>query len=172
MKIGKFSEKNISLLENILSDGSIPFYWSENISNEGNGYFPAACHIIYSGPQEKPSPLFNKIKDILIEEIEKNNIKIKQFLRIRYFVQPSIKVEKGYIHDPLHIDSMIKNNLSMVCYVNESDGGTYIKMGDVDHKVLHEKGNYVIFDGSLKHAGIMSKKKNSRRVLNINFLKE
>jgi hypothetical protein len=93
-------------------------------------------------------------------------------LRIRYFIQPSIKVKKGYTHDPLHVDSVLKDNLSMVCYINESGGGTYIKTKDVDYKILHKRGNYVIFDGSLKHAGIISDKQNSRKVLNVNFLKE
>lgn len=172
MKIGRFSDKNISLLDNILSGRGIPFYWSENIAYDSEIYCPAASHMIYSGAQEEPSPIFSDIKNIVFEEINKNGINIKQLLRIRYFVQPSIKLKKGYTHDPLHVDSTLENNLSMVCYINESGGGTYIKTKDVDYKVLHKKGNYVIFDGSIEHAGIISNKRISRRVLNINFIKE
>ena len=67
-----------------------------------------------------------------------------------------------------HIDQY-DHHIVLIYYVNDCDGDTYIYNDDACSCITPKQGKYVIFDGSLIHAGSSPIHSNHRIVLNFNF---
>ena len=73
---------------------------------------------------------------------------------------------------------MIRNNITCIYYVNDSDGDTVIfnerygHTGDltIKNKITPKQGRLVAFDGSLLHSGNFPRDNENRIIVNINFL--
>lgn len=59
------------------------------------------------------------------------------------------------LHQPIHVDSDNRNFVSMLYYVNDSDGGTmfFDENDKIVEKIEAKKGRLVIFPSTIKHAG-------------------
>jgi len=175
--LGSINSKVADELEKNFSKQYLPYMWSENVSGKINIYNPSFIHIVYDKESQDNlnSPIYKSVDNLIQNHILLNhrslfpNIEPKNYLRIRYFIQPDINIPNNYTSDPFHID-LDKPNISIVYYVNTSGGGTIIDYPNITYNVKHKKGNYVIFDGSIPHAGKISQNFTSRAVLNINIL--
>jgi hypothetical protein len=171
--IGKISPQQADHIEEIFINDPIPLVWVEKTVPELDLYCPAFVHSVYEKKDnlEHKSPIFPLVDDLVKKHIFPNykNLKFGKYQRIRYFVQPDVQIPIDYKHDPYHID-LEEKNITIVYYINNSGGGTIINTKNVLYDVKHIKGNYVIFDGSIEHAGKISQNFTSRAVLNINIL--
>jgi|TARA_B110000908_G_scaffold157435_1_gene197564 hypothetical protein len=94
-------------------------------------------------------------------------------------------VEAVNTYHPPHVDSLMDNSLSMVYYVNDSDGDTILFDKQVDHtspnrhqhlglteigRVSPKKGRAVIFNSNRFHASSMPIDNERRVVINTVFL--
>ncbi len=166
---GKIPPSDANWIENSFINTSVPFIWVDNVLGDIATYRPGAMHTIFDKYEDKPSPLFEHINPIFQNIFKKHSLNFDKYLRIRYFHQPDVKVEESYKNDPLHTD-LGEENLSLVYYLNEAGGGTAIFAEDIHYNILHKQGNYVIFDGLLPHAGILSQNNTTRSVINVNFV--
>jgi hypothetical protein len=100
----------------------------------------------------------------------------KEFLVYRAKANLQTKVQTNLIHNTSHTDFKEKiNYMSMIYYVNDSDGKTYIfkdkknSNGDweIDTEIPAKEGRVLIFDGVKNHSG--SHPKNGIRAV-INFV--
>ncbi len=147
---------------------NVPFAWTDNLVGDKNSYNPGGLHVIMHNSKVL-SPLFNIINPYLQKILAKHKFNFKEYFRIRYFMQPDIKVSKEYKHDQIHIDDVDQPNYSLVYYINNAGGGTTIYETETPTYINHKMGHYVIFKGDIKHAGRISQNKTTRAVINVNF---
>ena len=164
---GNLNELDSEFLDKNLID-NIPFAWTNTLVGERNSYNPGGLHVIIDKGKIL-SPLYNIVNPYFQKIFAKHNLNFNKYLRIRYFMQPDIKVSKEYKHDQIHIDDVDQPNYSLVYYVNNAGGGTFIYDSEKPTQIKHKKGHYVIFKGNIKHAGKISQNQTTRAVINVNF---
>lgn len=156
-------------LEETFSNREFPWYYTESSSGvEGQKDFNNKCvkdcpqfvHSIIEG-DEDTSYVANIIKPILYFLEEKTETEILDVWRIKAnCLLPDNKDNTQFFNTP-HIDHDITNYVSMVYYINDSDGPTrlYNKRAGEDFtnlelvgEVLPKKGRCVIFPSCYYHA--------------------
>ena len=109
---------------------------------------------------------------ILLAACDKNNIIVKQLLRIRiglYVNKSSSTTHQRHVDNPMP-------HLVGLYYVDDSDGDTvFYKDGVSDEELMRctpKKGRMVLFDGAIYHASTSPVEKTHRMTVNFNFLSE
>jgi hypothetical protein len=109
---------------------------------------------------------------ILLEACSKNNIVVKQLLRIRVGLYVNANSEKP---NHRHIDQH-EPHLVGLYYVDDCDGDTVFYANDVsDEEILRctpKRGRMILFNGSIYHASTPPVTKQYRITVNFNFLCE
>lgn len=71
---------------------------------------------------------------------------------------------------PIHTDRTENNFVTLLYYVNDSDGDTFFfENGQIIKKIKPVKGNFVLFNSNLEHAGSYPVKYPYRSVINFVF---
>jgi hypothetical protein len=94
-----------------------------------------------------------------IEVFNYRRIKVNQLLKIS---------QHNGKHHPLHIDDAAENIVSLLYYINDSDGPTYFfnNSGECVDKVYPKKNRCVVFSSNLLHASSSPELVNRRLVIN------
>jgi hypothetical protein len=174
------------LLENLLEESQLeeitkevfscyfPWYWqSSAISKEfriltEKEYF-SFTHIVFKDSQIS-SDIFPKIKKIIENFENRTKIKVKNIHRIQFNLLLNTDFSEEDEKCAIHADIESDNHISLVYYLNDSDGKT--KFFDNERKnVLFEyepkRGNCIYFKSNVWHCAIPPKKTKKRIVLNI-----
>lgn len=147
----------------------------------------AFAHTCYSDGQAQ-SEYFHFFKNMLRFLELKENIEIKEILRIRLRLTPQFPGHTKDMFNPPHVDIMSTDPFStFVYYVYDSDGDTIIfdrKYDDVNKPTVltknepdlreifrntPKKGTGVLFDGLYYHSGNSPVDSRSRCVINFDF---
>lgn len=108
----------------------------------------------YSFLNASANHIFNSVLDN--SEFAFSNIKLHRYLW-NYYNRASDGVT--------HVDSKLDNTYSIIYYLHNSDGGTFI--GDTFYKSI--SNNAIVFKSNIKHRGCGPKKEKNRFLLNILF---
>lgn len=151
------------LIEKSLVDLHSPsFFWNMT------SYYPEAMFYNQSFYKEIKNDSFYLGKKFIEEFSIHTNVKIKEIFKMQFNVFFMSKNHKKL--PPPHVDSKT-SHMVFLCYLNNSDGDTYIYDNDLNviKKISPEKGKYIVFDGNFLHSGSFPKESYARMVLNINF---
>jgi hypothetical protein len=146
-------------------------------------YFPWFCrdYIIVEDAKDEPYSQFNHIfygeNQIQSEYyqfiepalacIEKEiNIKIKSILRIKTNLTTRWQLTEDEIKTLFHKDQEEDRYLSLIYYVNDSDGDTIIRTKDDDVKVTPKSNKACYFKSNTLHAGMFPQISKKRIVIN------
>ena len=129
------------------------------------------------------SELFEYTKticDICCDKVEMK----PQYIRMKYNLLFNNTKNKKRFHNTPHVDNSFIDNYSMIYYVNDSDGDTFIfneiynssnpakiKKLTVQKKISPKKNRVVIFSGRYFHASSNPIHSENRIVLNTNFFR-
>lgn len=155
-----------------LTSSFFPWYWNETAnykdSNEDLFHF---THTMYADNQS------NSVKlDLVLPIIwffqKETNIKIKSIVRIKANLTTRYNMTEKDISDSIHTDHDLDNYLSLIYYVNDSDGDTiiYDKEGKIANNITPQANSLVYFKSNTNHAG-MFPLINKKRII-INFVLE
>lgn len=178
-------------LNNIINSNEFPWYFYDNIILGRDKNFKkfknitetyAWIHTLFMLPKGINSDYFDKFKIILTNLEQKENIKIKELLRIRIRRTFFIKNHNNKKYNYPHVDlPEIKNYKSLIYYFEHSDGETiffketsdsFIKDKTnltIDFKNKPKQGTAVYFSGNIYHSGNSPVKSIYRTVLNFDF---
>jgi hypothetical protein len=166
-------------LYNVMTDIYFPWYWNKpNVINKNapeGQLFQFFYPFIDKRNGYKKSEHFNLIEKI-VEAIEtKTTIKVKNIKRVNGHLIPRIVHCQEWLDNIVHrdIETDDKKSISVVYYVDDSDGDTLIF--DTDKKTVIErsspiKGNCIIFNSKSWHRASIPIK-NKRRII-ITFILE
>lgn len=169
----KFSEKYINMIEESCIQS--PWNYSSNITYNDPNY----KHIVDGCVSEfdKKTCQYWLYQYLIYKSFEQINFDVKKIIRIRKRLTFPNNLLYNIPYQP-HIDHHFEH-LTLLYYVNESDGDTYIynekftresgalKNFSILKKINFKKGRVAIFNGMNYHASSLSSK-NNRIVLNIN----
>jgi hypothetical protein len=186
-----FDKTFVNKLEELFLSNYFPYYYFENtvkkefLKNDNkiskfkiNDYLQFS-HIFFNYNNKKQtseinSDYFQIIYDILNKVKEKlnfiNDIKI---IRAKINLQTQFKNNKKDVINTPHFDFKNIPHIVIIYYVNNSDGKTYLfkKNGNVLVGVSPKKGDVLIFDGNILHAGSNPLKSEKRLLINIDIKK-
>ena len=164
------SDEADDIEKNIISS-QFPFYISESsgtvtddLANEfkDNRYVKEHWQFVHTTIDYDPDTkktIFNSDYshssiDLLNKFMNKLNVKNYNLARSKINFQPQYKNADKHSYNVPHTD-MVDDHIVAIYYVNDSDGDTFIF--DNNNKILKritpKKGRFLLFDGSLKHAG-------------------
>jgi hypothetical protein len=155
---------------NVLTNSYFPWFWNEEVikdSKDENTF--QFTHSIYQD-NKACSEYYNSVIPILWFFENNTNIKIKSIYRIKANLTTQYNMSEKDINDGVHIDKKEDNYLSLIYYVNDSDGDTLIYNNDVIEATTPKANNLLYFKSNLNHAGSFPKI-NKRRIV-INFIVE
>jgi Rps23 Pro-64 3,4-dihydroxylase Tpa1-like proline 4-hydroxylase len=164
-----------SEIYNLLTCDHFPWFYNENatnyqnnVSNENTFQF---VHIFY-GSGRINSDKYQLIQTIMWFFEKETGIKIKAIDRVKANLTTRYNMTTKDKLDAVHKDHDDKNFLSLVYYVNDSDGDTifYDENGNIEHNVTPQANSLVYFKSNISHAG-MFPRLNKRKIV-INFVVE
>lgn len=173
------SRLNKELYEIFTSKKDMPWYWgdviysSDNKEEEELNLFQFV-HTVYDklNPQSSVFPLVQTILDFFEKE---TNIRVKSICRIKANLTIRKVLSNRQIELLKHPDveyGLDKNYISLIYYVNDSDGDTliYDNNGNIKERISPEQNKLLYFNSTDLHLGLYPIK-NKRRII-INFVVE
>lgn len=156
-------------LFNVFMSRTIYWYWhNTNVTFEGSDKsFPQLVHAIYSDNEIK-SDFFNLVRPIVYFIEKELQVSIKEICRIKANLIPKIIYTNEELEASFHTDINEPNYISVLYYVNNSDGDTVINTLDKAELISPIKGRCVIFNSATKHRP--TPPQNNRRRVVLNFV--
>jgi hypothetical protein len=176
------------ILDSIFTD-SFPWYFMPKIvdpNGESNYQNVSGFNHFLLEDNKKVSQYFDMFYPIVMNVLDKQEVTCNQIIRMRlnlHSCHPDTKME---YHLP-HIDSFFPH-MNMICYLNDSDGDTFIFNEVNEHfntqydseivsnnkftikkRITPKMGRCVVFDGRYYHSSSYPKKSLSRCVMNVNL---
>ena len=152
------SPHNFKYIEKLLMGANLPWYC--NIPDRHNRYH--FTHVFYDTrpPWNGPNDYFDSVRDIFLPKLGVTRLaRVKANLQVRTNFHR--KSPDGY-----HTD--FPDVITSIFYVNTNNGWTHIKGHG---KVKSVANRMVLFDSNLEHTGYTCTNKNTRVVINFNFLR-
>jgi hypothetical protein len=118
---------------------------------------------------EKNSDKLDLILPIIWFFQKETNIKIKSIFRVKANLTTRYNMSEKDVYDSIHIDHESDNYLSLIYYVNDSDGNTIIYNENKD-EITPKANNLYYFKSNTKHSALYPKE-NKKRIV-INFILE
>jgi|DEB0MinimDraft_6_1074348.scaffolds.fasta_scaffold06581_5 hypothetical protein len=166
MKIYKnfLSEKEFNIVEGVMANNGFPWYYGPVLPDKlisAKDYNFQLAHTFYEDDQIISSSYIHII------DCFKKKIKWLSLLRAKanLLLKSHKKIEHG-----MHIDISTKSKkyTTGIFYLNNNNGYTKFKNGTI---VKSERNKYVEFNGHLQHTGTTCTDKETRVILNLNYIK-
>ena len=174
-------------IRTIMESANFPWYWNDSMvdykTGSGDKSPGQLTHsFVYNG--EVSSPYFNKIRVIVDAFIEKTGIKLKMINRFKANLNPKTIITREELKAGYHRDlgesepnpqeeEFYSKFLSMIYYVNDSDGDTLFFDADgKETRVTPKEGRIVWFPSYALHGGTPPEISKKRIVINFIFEKE
>lgn len=172
------SEEYANQIEAEMLSNNFPWYYNEKTVGDSYNTQVFDENLIYEDFQfthnfvtgENSELVSDKISiaELLIGALQDHFDLMFHFKRIKANVQFKVTTEKLY--NTPHIDTN-ENHVTIIYYVNDSDGYTYIfENGMTKKTIAPKKGRFVIFNGSYYHTGMHPKLSEKRIVINFNVI--
>lgn len=173
-------------IRTIMESPKFPWYWNETtvdyLTGSGDKSLGQLIHgFVYNG--QVSSSYFEKMRIIVNAFMEKTGIKLKTINRFKANLNPKTTITKeeleaGYHRDLGEIEydaeaeKFYSKFISMIYYVNDSDGDTIFFNGDNESRVTPKEGRIVWFPSYALHGGTPPQLNKKRIVINFIFEKE
>lgn len=141
----------------VVGDHKFPWYWRPSTKH---GIKPGHeqsedfqfIHLVYH-EQAAQSSLFEGTKYLLGQFQQHTGIVIKDILKIKVNLLTRQPVSEAGLSESIHVDREESNYLTVIYYVDDSDGDTIIFNADgtVAQRVTPKRGRAVYFPSNLKH---------------------
>ena len=176
-------------LETILLNSEI-WQWNDSASGVDNNYDPndsnitdcgQLTHMLFDFNTGPKSDIWLNVSPMVWFLEEHTGLKVNDFMRVKSnLTQPQHGVTKD-MYNPPHVDTSDPNCISMVYYVNDSDGDTRLfnktlEDGFLDMDMIvsnsPKKGSAIIFPSNKFHCSSIPVDSKKRIVLNFVFAVE
>jgi hypothetical protein len=165
----------------LLADPSQPYHLTDMGSADSGLDTPQMYHTFYNktfGSEGRPSSHYYMVKPLLYFIEQQADITITEIHRIKANMLTSVEGVSGH-HIP-HIDERDPDHMSLIYYVNDSDGATvfFDQIGNgrtchsdftLQHQQTPRQGSAVLFDSNRFHASSMPLLTPARAVINFIF---
>lgn len=163
---------------NKISEETFIWHWSKIVP------ISHLCQMVHRVVDEMPKKPAHEclgiefLQPIIDKFSEKSGIKIKQVLRVKINQIPKLIVTDDELETVIHVDyekNAPGKYISMVYYINDSDGDTTIFEDDkktVVERSSPVKGNCVYFNSKSWHRSTPPKEHDKRMIINFIFLVE
>jgi len=164
-----------SEIHDLLTGSYFSWFFNETATNYENDNFSENTfqfvHTFYASGKIN-SDKYQLIQTIMWFFEKETGIKIKSIDRVKANLTTRYNMTTKDKLDAIHKDHIDNNFLSLIYYVNDSDGDTifYNKNKNVEHNVTPQANSLVYFKSNISHAG-MFPKLNKRKII-INFVVE
>jgi Rps23 Pro-64 3,4-dihydroxylase Tpa1-like proline 4-hydroxylase len=147
-----------------------PWFYNEfatNYQNNSSENTFQFVHIFYVSGKIN-SDKYQLIQTIMWFFEKETGIKIKSIDRVKANLTTRYNMTIKDKLDAVHKDLNDNNFLSLIYYVNDSDGDTliYDEEGKVTHKILPQANSLIYFKSNTEHAGIFPLINKKRIVIN------
>ena len=139
-----------------MSKQTFPWYFNDSKSNENDDNFQFV-HIFF-WEDKILSPFWNYIAPIL------DNLNVKKIIRVK--ANLTTKKEKNF-KSKMHVDTKIKDSKTAIFYCNSNNGSTIFENNVT---IKSEENKLVFFNSHIKHCGSDCTDKNTRILINFNYL--
>jgi len=171
-------------IETVLTGHWFPWYFNESANTDllleknKDQYtveYPQFSHI-FMNDQQSNSGFVDLSLYILNEFCQSQSIEIEDIFRIKTnLILKNVNYPNDCYSTP-HIDIDRSNYFTLIYYVSDSDGPTYV-FNETNHsekysiksKIDPKKGTFLYFDGAYYHAGSPPKEHDFRLLINYNF---
>jgi len=181
-----FTEEEADDLEDIIIN--LPWFYNKNTIGYGNGFIMddnsveswQLVHKFYPGDDGQiNSPFTERVRYYLDLFCERTGNYYEEVYRAKANFQPRW-TEDSDKYNTVHVDTPNPHHV-LIYYVNDSDGDTFffdrrhgeVWITDGNYKVIDrvspKKGRFVLFDGSIYHAGSNPREYDRRMVLNFDM---
>jgi hypothetical protein len=176
------------ILDSIFTD-SFPWYFMPKIvdpNGESNYQNVSGFNHFLLEDNKKVSQYFDMFYPIVMNVLDKQEVTCNQIVRMRLNLHSCHPDSRMEYHLP-HIDSFFPH-MNMICYLNDSDGDTFIfnevnenfntqydseivsnNKFTIKKRITPKMGRCVVFDGRYYHSSSYPKKTLSRCVMNVNL---
>jgi hypothetical protein len=153
-----------------LDSGNFPWYLNKDTSYEGDNY-RQTTHTFYKNYQVNSS-WFNLIEPLIVEFENQTSHRIQNLIRIRSNLLFNRLIDEETKQKVIHQDMVDPNHISLLYYLNDSDGDTIMYQDDKEteiRRVTPKANRAVIFDSRIWHTAELPIKNQTRQVVNCIF---
>ena len=160
-------QADANVIHQEINSANFPWYLNSYTSYNGDGQHQL-IHNIYN--DDKPlSPLFFLVDPILKEFEVKTEYKIESLGRIKANFLTNRVIPSDYVEKTIHQDTDKDNYVSLLYYVEDSDGDTILFEDDKKTELMRvtpRANRAVIFKSNTWHTGLLPVMHDKRRVIN------
>ena len=149
------SKKDFSILEAKMMGDTLPWYYNNEVVNEGDEFFQFTYVFVVNGKENCKPEMMEVIRPIL-EKLKFNKM---ERIKANLLTKTENIIEHGF-----HTD--IENMTTGIFYLNDCNGYTKFSGGK---KIKSEKNKYITFDSNTMHTGSTCTDQKRRVVINFNY---
>jgi len=154
-----------------LDGDDFPWYLNKDTSYDGGDNYRQTIHTFYKNYQVNSS-WFNLIEPLIIEFENQTSHRIQNLIRIKSNLLFNKLIDEETKQKVIHQDMVSPNHISLLYYLNDSDGDTIMYQDDKEtetRRVTPKANRAVIFDSRIWHTAELPIKNQTRQVVNCIF---
>lgn len=142
-------------------------YGNPNEQSSEDDIFQFTCPVVRHGVVKATDPRHVEVLHAIVNKVFKDTKTNVEVLRAKFNLLPKQPYSKKSLSDIIHVDTQDTDKLSVLFYMNNSDGDTVFFDGDKEHKYMPKENTAVVFKSNIKHRATPPKQTQKRVVLNI-----
>lgn len=152
----------------------VPWHFNQNTSygnaneqSSENDIFQFTCPVIRDGVSKSSDPKHLEVLHAVINKVFSNAKSTVEVLRAKFNLLSKQPYNEASLSDMIHVDTTDTDKLSVLFYMNNSDGDTVFFDGDKEHRYMPKENTAVVFKSNIKHRATPPTQAQKRVVLNI-----
>jgi hypothetical protein len=166
-------EDYFKLVQKHYLSSHVTWYFNQNLaygdnderSNENN-IFQFTTGVIRDGIVKTDDPKHVEIVHAIINKVFSNKNTTVEIVRAKFNLLPKQPYNEKELANTIHIDDPNIDTLSLLFYMNDSDGDTVILDGEKEHRYTPKANTAILFKSHLKHRSTPPTKVQKRVILN------
>jgi len=143
-----------------------PWYCHKVVDSAPDNELLQMVHILYEGSQIISEPYWPLAMNVLMAFQQKSGIMVKEIQRVKVNFLPRLHQEPKWLDNIRHIDHIDDSYISMIYYVNDSDGDTTFYEDNIVSSVTPKKNSCTWFKSNIMHRSSVPVINNRRVVIN------
>lgn len=152
----------------------VPWHFNQNTSygnpneqSSENDIFQFTCPVIRDGVVKANDPKHIEVLNEVVSNVFKDTKTTVEVLRAKFNLLSKQPYNEANLSDMIHVDTEDTDKLSVLFYMNNSDGDTVFFDGDREHRYMPKENTAVVFKSNIKHRATPPTQAQKRIVLNI-----